>query len=229
MKYKTIYDNLVTTRDKLKRTDEYTEDHHIIPRCLGGSDKKENLVSLTAREHLIAHKLLCKIYPTESKLKIALLYMITSKRYGNNMTSREYEKLREEVSKARIDRITEENCIDFIHTFKVSRFVSAKTRHMFDGNKTPMRWKRFIRALNIYIMNLVEAKKTNSVVHIPRRQSKYVDIKSPVGFSHFMKAETWLVENGFISEVFIDSESPLGLRKRSYVVPSDKILEYFDR
>lgn len=163
MNYKTIYDDLVRTRDKLERKEQYTEEHHIIPRCLGGSDNKENLVSLTAREHLIAHKLLCRIYPSETKLKIALLYMITSKRYGDKMTSREYEKLRQEVSKARIDRITEENCIDFIHTFKVSRFVSAKTRHMFDGNKTPMRWKKFIRALNIYIMNLVEAKKTNSL------------------------------------------------------------------
>lgn len=81
MNYKTIYDDLVKTRDKLERKEQYTEEHHIIPRCLGGSDNKENLVSLTAREHLIAHKLLCRIYPSETKLKIALLYMITSKRY----------------------------------------------------------------------------------------------------------------------------------------------------
>lgn len=227
MDYKKIYNNLVKTRVKLKIDECYTEEHHIIPRCLGGPDTKDNLVSLTPREHLLAHKLLCKIHPTESKLKIALLYMITSKRYGNKVSSREYQKLREDVSKHRVDRITEVNCIDFIPTFKVSRSVSARTRNMFSGNKSLIGWKKFIRALNIYIMNLMEASITNSVVHIPRNQAKHLAIKSPVSFGNFMKAEAWLVENGFISDVFVDSESPLALRKRSYVVPSEKILEYF--
>jgi 5-methylcytosine-specific restriction endonuclease McrA len=32
-------------------SDGYTENHHIIPKCLGGSNLKENLVNLTACEH----------------------------------------------------------------------------------------------------------------------------------------------------------------------------------
>lgn len=40
----------------------YKENHHILPRCLGGKDEKENLVYLTGREHWIAHLLLHKIY-----------------------------------------------------------------------------------------------------------------------------------------------------------------------
>ena len=44
------------------------EVHHIVPKCLGGSNKKENLVELTAREHFICHRLLCEIYPKNKKL-----------------------------------------------------------------------------------------------------------------------------------------------------------------
>ena len=37
------------------------EIHHIIPKSLGGSNEKENLVCLTIREHYIAHLLLIKM------------------------------------------------------------------------------------------------------------------------------------------------------------------------
>ena len=36
------------------------EVHHIIPKSMGGSDDKDNLVGLTIREHVIAHFLLAK-------------------------------------------------------------------------------------------------------------------------------------------------------------------------
>lgn len=46
----------------------YYEGHHIIPLCLGGEGKNKeykhpNLVLLTKKEHLLAHRLLIKIYP----------------------------------------------------------------------------------------------------------------------------------------------------------------------
>lgn len=37
---------------------EYKENHHIVPRSLGGGDNKENIVSLTAKEHYVVHLLL---------------------------------------------------------------------------------------------------------------------------------------------------------------------------
>jgi hypothetical protein len=48
----------------------YTESHHIIPKSLGGSNSKENLVLLTAREHYIAHLLLCKFGDSNQKSKM---------------------------------------------------------------------------------------------------------------------------------------------------------------
>lgn len=42
-------------------TAKYTERHHIIPKCLGGTDDESNLVDLSAKQHFIAHLLLTKM------------------------------------------------------------------------------------------------------------------------------------------------------------------------
>ena len=63
MNYQKIYDQLIEKRKQypLDKKDCYCEKHHIIPRCLGGSNDKTNLINLTAREHYVAHCLLVKI------------------------------------------------------------------------------------------------------------------------------------------------------------------------
>jgi hypothetical protein len=66
----------------------YRERHHVIPRCLGGIDDIKNIVELTAREHFIVHKLLCKIYPNESKLVYA--YWMMSRNISNSKYTRDY-------------------------------------------------------------------------------------------------------------------------------------------
>jgi hypothetical protein len=53
-----------------KTAPTYVENHHIIPKSLGGYDTKENLVYLTAREHYIAHLLLCKFGDSNQKSKM---------------------------------------------------------------------------------------------------------------------------------------------------------------
>jgi len=68
----------------------YFEKHHIIPRCLGGDNSKNNIVNLTPEEHYVAHQLLVKMYPDNAKLIFALNMMTVSgskairsnKRYG---------------------------------------------------------------------------------------------------------------------------------------------------
>ena len=62
MNYIRVYNELVGNAQTRQAPDCYTERHHIVPRCLGGSDEKENIVVLTAREHFIAHWLLWKIH-----------------------------------------------------------------------------------------------------------------------------------------------------------------------
>lgn len=45
---------------KGQSVDGYCEVHHIVPRSLGGSDDADNLIRLTARQHLIAHWILAR-------------------------------------------------------------------------------------------------------------------------------------------------------------------------
>jgi len=59
---------------------------HIIPKCLGGQGTvlnvtHPNIVLLTAKEHYMAHRLLCEIYPDNKKLRYALWMMIKVDRY----------------------------------------------------------------------------------------------------------------------------------------------------
>ncbi len=83
MNYKQIYDNLVE-RGRNRILKEYKEKHHIIPRCLGGSDDASNLVELTPEEHYLCHLLLVKIYPNDIRLIRAAMFMTAS----NNTQSR---------------------------------------------------------------------------------------------------------------------------------------------
>lgn len=70
-KYYQWYQNLVNKAKKRQLDDTiYYEKHHIIPKCLGGKDTAENLVSLTLREHYIAHLLLSKFYEGEAGRKM---------------------------------------------------------------------------------------------------------------------------------------------------------------
>ena len=85
MNYKKIYDNLIS-KGRNRVLNCYVERHHIIPKCMGGTDDEENLVELTPEEHYVAHQLLVKIYPKNKALINAAMMMIpnrpTNKMYG---------------------------------------------------------------------------------------------------------------------------------------------------
>ncbi len=69
-KYTTIYYNIVN-RAKSRPINGYTEKHHIIPKSLNGTNKKDNLVHLTAKEHRLCHLLLTKMV-TEPAHRISM-------------------------------------------------------------------------------------------------------------------------------------------------------------
>ena len=92
MNYIKIYDDLIN-RAKNRITTGYTETHHIIPKCINGTDDKLNLVILTPEEHYIAHLLLVKIYPNCYPL-IHAAVMMTVKGKGHIRTNKLYGWLR---------------------------------------------------------------------------------------------------------------------------------------
>ena len=102
MNYLKIYNQIIEKR-KLEKPIGYKERHHIIPRCLNGSNKSENLIDLTAREHFICHLLLVKIHKNDKYYyKLLNAFMLMScksknqKRYYN---SRLYEYLRKDIGR----------------------------------------------------------------------------------------------------------------------------------
>lgn len=105
MDYTKIYNNII--RYAQNRTLEgYKEIHHIVPKCMGGVDEKDNLVELTAKEHFLCHKLLCEIHPNNPKLLYALWLMAIGKkkikgRDPYSISSRDYERVRMKVSEKR--------------------------------------------------------------------------------------------------------------------------------
>jgi len=95
MDYKKIHDNLIE-RAKNRKLDGYVEKHHIVPKCMNGTNEPNNLVELTAREHFLIHWLLHEIYPTNTDLKYAFWSMCRSsdnqQRYTPSSRIYEYAK-----------------------------------------------------------------------------------------------------------------------------------------
>jgi hypothetical protein len=107
MNYKRIYDQFINralseNRKKYKKADiRYIcfEKHHIIPKCLGGNNLKENLVLLTPEEHLLLHLCLVKMHPNNHSLIKAAMLMSTD-RYGNRINNKHYGWVRRACSLA---------------------------------------------------------------------------------------------------------------------------------
>jgi hypothetical protein len=96
MNYQRIYENIINN-SKNRKLNGYSEKHHIIPKSLGGDDTKNNIAILTAKEHLICHKILVKIYPGPKMVR-ALSMMLRKNRNQTKriISSRDYETLRKE-------------------------------------------------------------------------------------------------------------------------------------
>lgn len=102
-KYTKIYNDIVTRAQKRLITG-YVERHHIIPRSLGGSNSKDNLVALTAREHFICHLLLRKMTNgiNRKKMTLAVFKMLgKGKRQTtyNKINSKTYQLIKIDLSK----------------------------------------------------------------------------------------------------------------------------------
>lgn len=96
MNYQKIYNSIISKR-KLCPADTHIEKHHIIPKCMGGNNIKENIVFLTSREHFICHYLLTKIYPKHMGLKYAFRCMRATPKNSNHkryINSRLFESLK---------------------------------------------------------------------------------------------------------------------------------------
>lgn len=97
--YDEFIQSIINARGRFGCGDEYHEQHHIIPRSMDGTDKKENLIDLYAKEHYEAHRLLALENPDNDKLVYAWWCMSTMK---SKFTNERYHISAEEYEEARI-------------------------------------------------------------------------------------------------------------------------------
>jgi hypothetical protein len=101
--YNTIINHAIN-QHRVKGGDIFYENHHIIPKSLGGDNSKSNLVLLTAKEHVVCHHLLTKftVGPEKSKMNYAFWSLVNgwgNTRSGHRITARQYANLKEEIAK----------------------------------------------------------------------------------------------------------------------------------
>ncbi len=126
MNYVKIYENLMK-RAQGRALSSYKESHHIIPRCMGGPDKPENLVDLTPEEHYLAHQLLIKIYPKHPGLTFAAMSMAQNSKNHKRQNNKLYGWLKRKHS---------EN-ITLTQTGKVYYNNGEKCIKLFPGEPVP--------------------------------------------------------------------------------------------
>jgi|LakMenEpi03Aug12_release.lakeMendotaPanAssembly.Ray.scaffolds.fasta_scaffold00293_41 hypothetical protein len=106
MNYIKIYEKIIDKADsqnrKKTKEGQIYENHHIIPKSVGGLNNKGNLVLLTPKEHYICHKLLVEIYkktPFCNKMYYAMWCLINGngnqKRYSPS--SRIYDNFKNKL------------------------------------------------------------------------------------------------------------------------------------
>lgn len=157
MKYQEIYNNLIN-RALCRISEGYVEKHHIVPRCLGGTDTKENIVNLYPEEHYLAHLLLCKLNKGNSKLLYATMNMTSgsminngkrnNKAYGwlrrqyaesmsgDNNPARRNPNLQKEAAKKRVgQKRTEETRVRMSEAQKGRTFTEETKRKMAEAAK----------------------------------------------------------------------------------------------
>ncbi len=136
MDYQKIY-NQIVERAKNRTLEGYKEKHHVIPKCLGGSNEKFNIVELTAREHFICHWLLYNIYPNNKKITFSFWMMskMSTKKQDRSYTpsSRIIEHLRKEknriLSESKKGKPLSEKNIKSIREWHKNNTEIKKVRH----------------------------------------------------------------------------------------------------
>lgn len=100
--YLNRYIKLITIwKDIQDISDNYVENHHILPESMGGLNTSDNMILLPARLHYLAHWMLWKAYKSREMTTAFFAMSNQNNQYqGRNrrITSRTYENLRKEFA-----------------------------------------------------------------------------------------------------------------------------------
>ena len=180
-KYVKIYMNLISTR-KNRKIDGYIEKHHIIPKSLGGTNKKDNIIELSPKEHFIAHLLLEKstsgtIY--HSKMAFALTRLVHGNKKNYTMNSRKYQYIKKLNAKYSSIRSKEwwNTATDEMKMNMITYNNKGENNYMWGKTHTPetkdiIRIKakeRFLDKKNHPMYNKKHSEKTKNIISIKKK------------------------------------------------------------
>ena len=145
MNYSKLYTSIIEHR-LVNPVVGYTEKHHILPRSLGGDDKKSNLVKLTAKEHFICHLLLTKVYKCDITVykKMVKAFGMMLWMHGENqerykVSSRKYQHLKEEFARIQSEEQTGKSNSQFGWIWISNGIENKKIK---GSEKIPLNWCR---------------------------------------------------------------------------------------
>jgi hypothetical protein len=160
MNYAKHYELLCSRGQVRQLQDTYVEVHHIVPKCLGGANTSENLTTLTAREHFIAHWLLSRMYPKDRKIQLAFKMMCDVK-YGRRYTpsSRVIAEARKNVAILNSEHQTGKSRAEILGEEKAKE-VLAKISKTKTGSKASVETRKKI---SVALTGLPRPKLKNRV------------------------------------------------------------------
>ncbi len=124
MNYQNIYNQFIQDRQSKQNFTGYAENHHILPRALGGDDSKSNIIRLTAEDHARAHVLLAKIHG--GKMWGAVLFIVGN-RYKSRIPTKRETKLFA-MARENMAKVMSEN----------NHMKEEKYRDLWRGKNNPM-------------------------------------------------------------------------------------------
>lgn len=123
MSYITYIQSILNSREN--KWFPYCECHHIVPKCIGGTEDPENFIYLTYEEHYQAHKLLVEENPEEKGLVYALWRMSNGK---HEVTPEQYAEARKLFVDMKRRLPTPESVVKRFTTYSRGRKLSEDTK-----------------------------------------------------------------------------------------------------
>lgn len=190
MNYCKIYDALIY-KAKNRKLGGYKEVHHIVPRCMGGKDSKDNLVELTAREHFIAHLLLVKMHNNNLRLVKAVAMMCigqTERKLSNRMYGKIKELFSLSMSESQLGNKNSQYGTRWIHNLK-----TKETKKILSSESLPLGWCEGRK------IKFDEEKKKNQTLKIKELRKKEVIVKYTDWYQIYEKVgfERFVIETGY--------------------------------
>lgn len=193
MNYTQIHDSIIN-RAKFRTLNEYSEKHHIIPKCLGGVNDKSNIVSLTAKEHYLVHLLLTKIHFDNKKL-IYAFWMMSNRMKVKISSGKLYQEAKQFVSSTMRNNVGTPEAITKMSKSKKGNIIWLGKKH---SKETKNKQSESAKNRNISIeseqirrQNISKnSKKPKSLEHIESIR------KSKLGENNPMFGKKWKLVDG---------------------------------